>query len=48
MSDTNDFAEIINRIARVPTSSIPPRKPQQSPSSGNDNPAAPEKNNEDN
>lgn len=35
MSDTNnnDFAEIMNRIARVPASSIPPRKPQQSSNS---------------
>lgn len=45
MSDTNnnDFAEIINRIARVPASSIPPRKPQQTPSSGNSNPPPKEK-----
>lgn len=48
MSDTNDFAEIMNRIARVPISSVPPRKPQQSPSSGNNNPPAPEKNSEEN
>lgn len=40
MSDTNnnDFVEVINRIARVPSSSIPPRKPQQSPTSGNNTP----------
>ena len=45
MSDTNnnDFAEIINRIARVPASSIPPRKPQPPPSSGNSNPPPKEK-----
>ena len=38
MSDTNnnDFAEIMNRIARVPASSIPPRKPQQSSNTNSD------------
>lgn len=32
MSDNNeDFIEVINRIVRVPISSIPPHKPQQPP-----------------
>lgn len=30
-NDAENFAEIMNRIARVPVSSVPPRKPKDTP-----------------
>ena len=30
-NDAENFAEIMNRIARVPVSSVPPRKPKDAP-----------------
>lgn len=53
MTNTNaeNFAEIMNRIARVPASSVPPRKPKQTseqkPAPENNKPSPePAKNNE--
>lgn len=30
-NDAENFAEVMNRIVRVPVSSVPPRKPKDTP-----------------
>ena len=46
MSNDNadNFIEVLNRIARVPVSSVPPRKPQQSSDSDSGNSPAQDSN----